>query len=510
MHTPAHQPAQARRRGGPAPRRSPLLLTVASAGLAVVASLSACDQRSAAQEAINDAAVSLRTGPEGNQTDAAVAARASAADRASAGLGAAIASENKSVAASAALLRAEAKQTVASAALAAYADVTRLLSSRAAEVEAQAALWNDEHAKAAAVTVFDPADDIARLRQQASDRQAEEADLQGRLDTASAEAADMTAMMEGLAASANEARQAIAQIRDSLLTATATQTAARSEEIYTISRRADGLEKEVQSMQARLDADVTPRIAELRSAIGQRVQQRDLLAQAIERLQGQRRDAERRATEHRAAAAQVEQVIVAALAEIEPLQADAESKANAAIEALQSAAGDAGRASSVARGMAASVKSAVQRRLAEAHTDIADQIERLGRMHAALAATQPPITGAASFAERAATAAAAVIEHRRAAAEAYEAAASDLRAGRPQGVDPDALEAAAAAIDALARGVRARLGEAGSDDELGGVSDDAGMSDSAGEGLPGDGAMDEPAAGDNPTGEAPVEGETSP
>lgn len=384
--------------------------------------------------------------------------------------------------AAAALLRASTAQARAAALVTASTTARRRVVAGIDAVLAELGTYEAERARAEARLVFDPAEAIERARAAEGERAAEQAAEEGRLAELVARREGLVQEARGLRARAEGLRRRAAELERSVRSGSATRAAEVAPEVRDLTIEANELERQgavigeegeggeaggaaagegairgAGSRLSSLDSD----IAAARARVEQRAEQRRVLMESVERLMELRREAEQRASEHRAAAATAEASIAELLAGVES------EMGSGVIGPLSEAVSEAGRALREARAAAGAlrvsagaVRAGASRRLGEAGRALGSAQGELSELLSKVAGAEPPLAGAAQYLSRSEELRGLAQASLTAAAEAYESAAGDIRSAAPRGRG-DQAEATAAVFERTARLIRSGLESGG-------------------------------------------------
>jgi len=318
--------------------------------------------------------------------------------------------------------------------------------------------YRTSHALAEASLVYSPAEDLAELRSELSDRE----DL---LQATRSERAAVAARIEGLEqqrrgrlADAEELRAEEQEVRREMSDASGQDRLTLVRKATTVQRQADAKEVEAATLQALIEKE-KPTLSAIEDEIRRLEKQRELLQAAINRVQERAADNEATAARNREKAAKtaddlhlvMEQLIATMTNPLEEAFASVLETQGEAIRAARPM----GRLSSVDRTEAAVKMARLHQRMGDIQRSRAIDWELLSGLSEQLARATPTLPNASVYADTAAEAQSRRNEALQAAAEAYAEARREYEvvAGRgPIGERVDQLLATLAEIEqAVAR-----------------------------------------------------------
>ncbi|MAY74054.1 MAG: hypothetical protein CMJ31_04880 [Phycisphaerae bacterium] len=430
---------------------------IAAMGGGSICLLGGCDTRSDAERAFEETTYSLRTTSVNGATASDRNALLAGAERS---INTAVSGGEEHLAGAAALVRSEIKQGMASERRVELAEAQNRVLTLSKRLRDLAAIYRDEHATADGLLRFDPSGDISDLEDRADQRDRQASEIGQRLAELNSERSELEGQISTLDTASVDARRRAAELTDRAGRMSATDAAGLGESIHRYTRQADTKKKEAERLRARRDATLTPAIEELEATMSQRRQQAQLIRDAINRLETQKSDAESRAATHRANAATVATEAADIVEELDGARNLIDAISADVLNVLEAAVSDARRANRETPEIAKSVSAGANRRLAEVRVSVADGMLDEASAREALADAQPPVAYAAELRQAARSLRDRANELGRGAVEAYEASAQDLTGSRPRGVNGDSLQATAERVDALARRIATRYGQA--------------------------------------------------
>lgn len=314
--------------------------------------------------------------------------------------------------------------------------------------------WTALSTTAAALTAFDPGQDIAEINDEAGELARETEERRDDQALLADQIAGLETSVAGLRAESDLKRNRAAEMKLASAALSAAEAARLAVQIRVLSREADALDMQSNRLQGRIET-LRPRLRELEGEVQKLIEQRELaLAFADELRASQQARAERAVAARAEAAALAERIDAIVTAIDEQRRSGAIPASDEAISSFEQASRSSDRAVRDVRSPGQLSKSAAQRRLGEVLHLRAQGHARTASLLETLSTTTPPLPEAETYAERADAERASEAEHLGRAADAYEQAASALRSTGLRGAERDALEQAAEGLEALARHLR--------------------------------------------------------
>jgi len=302
---------------------------------------------------------------------------------------------------------------------------------------------------AEALGAFDPTEDLRRIEREAADLAERAEETRVRRAELASEIDGLNDELSALQSRSDAKRNEAAELKLANASASASLAARQALEIRELSREADAIDMQISRVAGRIET-LSPQLAEFDAEIEKLIEQRRLALESAETLEKLRADWAVRAQEARANASDVAQRLDAMVDEIDRLRAETVvPRSDEAIDSLGRAVRSGEQASRSLRTSGRLAASAASRRMAEAHHIRAQGHARYAAMLENLAETTPTLPRADVYRGMAADERAAQAEHMQAAIGAYESAVSALRGTGARGDERDALEGAAAEIEAL-------------------------------------------------------------
>jgi hypothetical protein len=435
-------------------RRRALLIALLAAGTAL-APLAGCG-RDADEQSLNEASIRLSAmskGP-GNAVPEAVAR-----DVYQEVIGSLeqIASGGGAQAADAALLLSEAQRGLAGHADNDAGAAHRNAQLRHAGIRAALRGWQMHSAAAEAAASYDPAPELAELDREIRARQDLAAQERQRKADIEAEIASLLGQVTERMTEASELRARAGELRLEIPRVSATEGLELTNQIRTLSRRADGLELEARALKVQSDRlNLDLRAAEVE--IDKLVNQIELLGQSRAAVQARAATAEAEAARSRAeaqqAATRLAELLDTGENALSPMMDGpvAEAARNAASRYAM-AARSARQALTVRRSGAQLAIGQAQQGLGTTHWKHAIGLDAYAHLLEELAQARPALPAAGEYASRAAAAREAATEAKRAAYDAFREARSAFSATGARDDTAQRLEAVSAMLDTIARSV---------------------------------------------------------
>lgn len=424
--------------------RQTLLIVSAAAWMAFPALLGGCDGRHAETDAVAAAARKLASvGAEGlNETGANYAS-------VSRDLAAISGREGYAGQLGAGLL-AQSKQGEGSMSAGEAMRAERALFDRSASARRLARRWSMLSTTAAALVAYDPTGDLNTIAAEAQ-RLADEAQrTRHELDETKARIDALQAEVDGLREQSGDKRNRAAERRLASSAISARDAAREAVIVRQLSREADALDMQANRISGQVAA-LLPRVAELNGEVEKLTEQRALKIRFGEELRQSVQARAEEAVRARAEAGEIGARIEAIVRELAQARQETVIPASeAAIAAFNQASQSSDRATRAQRVPGTLSKSAAQRRLAEALHLRAQGHGAFAALLEDLAGAIPALPGATRYRDLAAEERRQEREFAARAAEAYRQSANALRNAGGRGDERERLDAAAAALEALA------------------------------------------------------------
>ncbi|MFI4896469.1 MAG: hypothetical protein ACIARR_01445 [Phycisphaerales bacterium JB059] len=451
--------------------------------------LGGCDGGDAAETAVHEASIVLKTGAAADvasrgastNADSLAAYRERRLNEALQTLDAHVGEGDGAFAGAAAVLASVAENGLAIEHEAELISALRELSNRQTVVRGVLGEWWKHHAIAASSATFDPKDSFDELNRLTS---VLEEEIQQVRQSKAALDEKINALDEQIAeamAQADAQRNQAAQIELESSRAAPAERPALAERVREHTRRADSYEFQAQRLQTRA-GQLRPDAAEKGRHVERLQTQLRLLEDSRQQITEQQQTSADDAAAARRAARETEGLLFERSAALNDyLLNEVGELASSAERRLRSAVSNAGKSSDSARDSATLAKASAQHRLGDLH-------DRLGEAHATLAdlfghLASLPLEDTARFQALADERRASADEARRSAQDAYADAARSFRSIRVRGDAKDALNALADRLE----GVEPEsLDEFGGDDAM----DETPVEDGTGE-APGDDEIDD-------------------
>ncbi len=338
---------------------------------------------------------------------------------------------------------------------------------RIARVRDLAAGYQALTTEAEALEAFDPTRDLERIADETRALEAAARDARSARSALADRIAGLERQADTLRNQSDAKRNQAAEMELASSGLTATQAAARSGSIRTLSREADALDMQI----ARLTGEVetlTPRLSEFDGEIEKLNQQIELAAEAGEDLRQMATARAARARTARAEADDIAEEIRETVNAIDTARAETVIPAGEqATQSLERSIRESEKAARSARQTGTLSKSSAQRRLGELFQLRADGHARYAELLAELSGiTQLP--NASSYAGAASEESASSADLRNRAADAYESAATSLSSVSVRGTDGERTTQTVERLNELARQLR---GEPEQDAQNGNTTD---------------------------------------
>ncbi len=450
--------------------------------------LGGCDGGDAAETAVHEASIVLKTGAAADvasrgtssSADSLAAYRERRLNEALQTLDAHVGSESGSYAGAAAVLASVAENGLAIEHEAELISGLRELSNRQTVLRGVLGEWWKQHVIAESSATFDPKDSISELNRLTSVLEEEVEHVRQSKATLDEKISTLDAQIAEAMTQADAERNQAAQIELESSRAAPTERPALAERVREHTRRADSYEFQAQRLQTRV-GQLRPDAAEKGRHVERLQKQLSLLEDSRQQIAEQQQISADDAAAARRAARETETSLFERSAALNDyLVNEVGELASNAERRLRSAVTNAGKSSDSARDSAMLAKASAQHRLGDLH-------DRMGEAHAALAdlfghLASLPLENAARFQALADERLASADEARQSARDAYADAARSFRSVRVRGDAKDALDALADRLE----GVEPEsLDEFGGDESM----DETPIEDGAGD-APGDDEID--------------------
>ncbi|MCA9303079.1 MAG: hypothetical protein KC996_03050 [Phycisphaerales bacterium] len=305
--------------------------------------------------------------------------------------------------------------------------------------------WLTMSAIANAAGTFNPADDLREISSLIAMRQEDIAAYRTRKDQIESDIAGLVSKIDNLQAKSAEERRQGAEIELTIPDVSATEGARRAERVREHTLRGDQYGLEAVRIQGRVD-QLRPEAEEYVLNVKKAEEQIRLLEEARAELQDRERSSEADAAEARAKAKAAQDAILKLADEYESFRSgEVDSANNRAISLARAAAGATRDANNAAASVGALTKASAQQLLAECLSRKSDGHAEASILHNAIAEAGLP----GDWASKAGSENELAESTREEMKQAYQAAASALRAARARGESADKLEAAAKRLDTL-------------------------------------------------------------
>lgn len=331
-------------------------------------------------------------------------------------------------------------------------------------IRANLRTWQMHNAAAQAASSYDPAPEFARL----------EADVRARQDDAERERANkasIEAQIAGLLgqvadrmAEGSNLRDQAGTLRLKVPSVSATEGLELTEQIRTLSRRADTLEfqaRDLKDQADRLGLDLRASEVEIQKL----TTQIELLGQSRAAVQTRFTTSQEQAARARAnaqkAAATIAELVDTGDGALSPFMAGSvQTETDEAVRQLAAAAASPRKAVSTRRSSAQVAIGEAQQSLAEVHWTHALGLDSYAQLMEDLASATPALPAAAEYASRAQAARAASVEAKQAAFDAYQVAKSAYESTGAGGEVADRISKLSVRLNAVSRAVGAGVVDA--------------------------------------------------